>query len=78
MLASGRDRRSAAGCEVMSALDIENQRIIDEAIAQNAATSPRTWNGPLLVNGAQRRAEMIAEKMAHVCETPSEREHYLP
>ena len=47
VLASGRTRRSAAGCEVMSALDIENQRIIDEAIAQNAATSPRTWNGPL-------------------------------
>lgn len=60
------------------ALDMENARIIDECIAENAASPPREWHGPLVVDGAQRRAEMIAEnKAAHVCLTPSKCGHFV-
>ena len=58
-----------------AALDAENQRVIDEALAD--ATPPREWHGPLLVTGAQRRREMIEAK-GHVCLTPSECGHYEP
>jgi len=44
-------------------LDAVNAETVRQCIADNAARPRREWHGPLLVEGAQRRADMIAEKL---------------
>jgi len=44
----------------VSALDIENQRIIDECIAQNAVSTPRVWRAKP-ISDAGRHAEMVEQ-----------------